>query len=300
MTHARLSSRQRAVAFTLIELLVVIAIIAILIGLLLPAVQKVREAAARIQSTNNLKQIILATHNYHDANNVLPPNFILMQPFTSSGQYVPLTFLILPYLEQQNIYNLAVKSGSIAGYLAIAQNVLRVYVSPLDYSITNPTYYSGVRRATFAYSSYGANVEVFAANESVIGQVLHGSNWVGHKTLMGITDGTSNTVFCAEQMGKCGNGNHSWAYDGGDYPQSIPDFLPELFSSKGPPPTAIPPQNMPKVSVCNPYMPQARSAGGCLVALGDGSVRNVNTGISSTTWYCAIWPQDGLPMGSDW
>lgn len=231
--------RSRRSGFTLIELLVVIGIIAVLIGLLLPAVQKVREAANRIQCSNNLKQLILAAQNYESARGTLPPGLYAQDPgfaFTFNAPHVGCLTLLLPYLEQNNIYNTlqptpgpslltTMPNGwwNNSSYFAAAQVRIKTFLCPSD---DHPA----TQKGTFITLYCDATDNIFTGGYSPnpIGNLLGRTNYepcagaigAGANPFWGlyagvftnhsrvsisrIPDGSSNTIFFGETLGGSG------------------------------------------------------------------------------------------------
>jgi len=304
MSLFRMFRRNRG--FTLIELLVVIAIIAILIGLLVPAVQKVREAASRLQCSNNLKQMSLATVNCADTHQgALPPSIGLYpgpNGLRSAGNSDGGTFLhILPYIEQDNVFKAS--STALPGnpadgrnnnlqtysqWTAPVQNAhIKTYMCPSD-----PTFDTSIG----ARSSYGINGQIFKFNYA--GWTNCPLRFPGQ-----IPDGTSNTIFYTEKLrrtfnctGCCNN------YDDNYWP----DWGPIISSADCNEPTgpaALLQTNcktLGGVSQCDGNRASSPHTGGINAALADGSVRFVTGSISAATWWAAMTPGSSDLLGSDW
>lgn len=303
---------KRGRGFTLIELLVVIAIIAILIGLLLPAVQKVREAARRAECQNNLRQIGIGMQNLADTySGVLPPS-TGAYPTLSSGSDGGALFYLLPFVEQQNVWNFCkVANGSGYNPLAypggVVNATVKTYICPAD-----PTYPFGLQPWQ-SVGSYVLNGMLFKPTPPFSYSKFPDS----------ITDGTSNTVFFADGYTE-DNGPEGVKFTGSGTYEST-EWWTDTNVFEVPPGTggscmtgqygqAYVPLILPTQTYCSSFVTgtwgdfvsvcQCRAVsphiGGCNVGVGDGSVRFLAQGISGYTWFYACNPRDGLVLGSDW
>ena len=250
--------------FTLIELLVVIAIIGILIGLLLPAVQKVRDAAARIKCTNNLKQIGLALHSYHDANNRFPPGYVDLNtdpnstPDNDLGPGWGWATFLLPYLEQDNVYkqiNLSVTVGTGVN-AAISQYPLTIFQCPADplqdaFPVYDSSFSAPVTK--LAHSNYvgcngweecfngaGGNPQPGPGADGLAGVFGPGGAGLFYRnsknTFASIVDGTSNTIAAGERSSNHSPSTWTGAFPGGRCPAWMAVVPPAVYAPPPGPP----------------------------------------------------------------
>jgi prepilin-type N-terminal cleavage/methylation domain-containing protein/prepilin-type processing-associated H-X9-DG protein len=337
-----MKSKSARAGFTLIELLVVIAIIGVLIGLLVPAVQKVREAASRMSCTNNLKQIGLALHNYHDTNGYFPAGYLdgntnpASTPDNDVGPGWGWAALLLPYMEQQNVYN-QINFSQTVGFgsnIAISQMPLKFYQCPSDglqqpFPVYDSTFTTPI--TTLAHANYvgclgweecfngaGGNPQAGSGQDGLTGALGQGGVGAFYRnsrtTIASVTDGLSNTIFVGER-----SGNHSPATWTGAVPRGR---CPAWMASQPPAPYAPPPgpaydnadfgealvlahgnaTHLPNADfpIYDPDTFYSMHTHGANFLFGDGSVHFLSSAINPYTYQYLCTIAGGETFPSDW
>jgi prepilin-type N-terminal cleavage/methylation domain-containing protein/prepilin-type processing-associated H-X9-DG protein len=293
----------RRCGFTLIELLVVIAIIAILIGLLLPAVQKVREAAARAKCQNNLKQIGLAMHNYHSRMERFPPGFTsgaVAVDGDGTGPGWGWAAQLLPDLEQDNLARTITYTLDITHSANATPRVkpLAVFLCPSD-NPPSPTFAitddGGNTLATVAFANYvgmGGTDEVSGVPDTNNGVLFRNSKI----RVTDITDGSSNTLFVGERRSKL-SPQTTWV---GAITNGINPPLVTGFEEEGPPTFCLTNTGeaadgrVPNNAFGHVEDSSSSHTSGVNFLLCDGSVRTINNSINPATW-AALGTRTALP-----
>lgn len=277
---------------TLLEVLVVIGIIGLLIALLIPAVQRVRESASRTQSTNNLRQIILANHSFASAHDGQLPS---MDGSKLTSGYPTMT-AILPFLEQGGF-----------DYIQMLHKLQYMPVVPAYLSPADPTWLAGGPFNNYPLTSYAINAQAFAHQPSLTHTFRDGiSNTIAFAEHYAICDRTVpgqpgvNITFFAfeEQRPAAGFSRRPTFADGGKKLSrygSCGDFYPD---PKGYPKVTF--QVAPLPAKCNPRLAQTPHSAGMLVALADGSCRLLAPGISSNVYWGAVTPAGRETLGNEW